>query len=170
MASPSGSMPMPVPCASSRPDHWTTSRTAKPCCGAISSRAADGVRDTTADQIGGLHVGGLHARHLRAVGPDRRGGTSGAREGIDVERRLPQAALHLQPRRYLSPHADERTVVALGEQRALARAGTGSDAVPRQPPRGHVRLDRLPSPDHAERRGHCREDRHRSPASGDRPA
>ena len=119
-------------------------------------RAADDVRDPAPDQGRRVLVGGLHARHLRAVGPGRRGRAAGARQGLDLERRLPQAALHLQPRRHLSPHADERADVSVGGPRAHGRAGRRSDEVPREPPRGHVRLDRVPSTDDAEHAGHRR--------------
>ena len=54
-----------------------------------------------------------------------RGGSSAKSRGrsasrLDLERRLPQAALHLQPRRHLSPHADDRAARALGEPELTA--------------------------------------------------
>ena len=63
---------------------------------------------------------------------------------VDLERRVPEAAIHLQPRRHVSPHAHERAARSLGGRGADAVTGPRADEVPVQSSRGVVRLDRVP--------------------------
>ena len=58
-----------------------------------------------------------HARDLRPMGRRRRGGAPRRRAALDLERRLPQAPVHLQPRRHVSPHAADRAGRALAGRR-----------------------------------------------------
>ena len=108
--------------------------------------AADGVRHAPA----AARRSASRRRSSRTASTCR--GASSARsrvsEGVqrlDLERRLPQAPLHLQPRRHLSPHADDRAARRTGRTLELSAAQERElMQYLAQPPRGPVRLDRLP--------------------------
>ena len=105
--------------------------------------AADGVRIAPADSRVGFRLGRLDPRHLRAMGHRRRGRARRRRARRHVERGVPEAAIHLQPRRHVSPHADERAARSLGGWRADGGSGPRADEVSGQPPGRAVRLDRV---------------------------
>ena len=113
----------------------------------------DRVRVTAPDARNRVHVGCRYPRYLCAVGHHGRGCARRRRARVDMERGLPQAAIHLQPRRYLPPHADDGAARTLGRPRADGGAGPRVDEVSRQPPGRAVRLDRLsPRPEAGRRR------------------